>query len=55
MFSGYWYEKGAKDIQNGLNLKLRQHAAKNVILFIGDGMGVSTLTGKTTSPQTSFP
>lgn len=45
MFSNYWYEKGAKDIQSGLNLKRIEHAAKNVILFIGDGMGVSTQTG----------
>ena len=67
-YSSYWYEKGVKDITNGLRLRHRELRAKNVvcvsslilvfatlswvlasrlqILFIGDGMGINTQTGK---------
>lgn len=42
--SSTWY----KDAQNILNAKIKtiqnNHKAKNIILFIGDGMGVSTIT-----------
>lgn len=42
----YWYAKADKDIKRILSLQARERVAKNVILFLGDGMGVNTLTGK---------
>lgn len=39
-----WRRDGLAMIEKRKNLKLRKGKAKNVILFIGDGMGVSTLT-----------
>lgn len=39
-----WTRDGWNAIDNSKNLKIRKGKAKNVILFIGDGMGVSTLT-----------
>ncbi len=42
-----WYDLGEKAIADKLNQKsfsTKRGAAKNIILFIGDGMGVSTVT-----------
>jgi alkaline phosphatase len=39
-----WRQDGWNAIQRAKNEKIRRGKAKNVILFIGDGMGVSTLT-----------
>jgi alkaline phosphatase len=39
-----WYEAGQKFIDEGKNLHRNNRRARNVILFVGDGMGVSTVT-----------
>ncbi|MFN0317745.1 MAG: alkaline phosphatase [Burkholderiales bacterium] len=39
-----WYKAGQKFIQDSSALKRLNRRAKNVILFVGDGMGVSTVT-----------
>jgi len=39
-----WYEAGQRFIRNAEQLEPRVSKAKNVILFVGDGMGISTLT-----------
>ncbi len=39
-----WKRDGWNAIENAKKTKLRKGKAKNVILFVGDGMGVSTLT-----------
>jgi alkaline phosphatase len=39
-----WKRDGWNAIENAKKTKIRKGKAKNVILFIGDGMGVSTLT-----------
>jgi alkaline phosphatase len=39
-----WKQDGLAAVQRAKSEKLRKGKAKNVILFIGDGMGVSTLT-----------
>ena len=39
-----WYRAGAQAVQDAQRLKPQYRRAKNVILFIGDGMGVSTVT-----------
>lgn len=39
-----WKRDGWSAIENAKREKIRKSKAKNVILFIGDGMGVSTLT-----------
>lgn len=39
-----WYEDGQRAVQAAKRLKARGGRAKNIILFIGDGMGVSTVT-----------
>ena len=39
-----WRRDGWKAVDQSKSLKIRKGKAKNVILFIGDGMGVSTLT-----------
>lgn len=40
----FWKRDGLNAIQRTKNLKFKRKKAKNVILFIGDGMGISTLT-----------
>uniref|UniRef100_T1J1A3 Alkaline phosphatase n=1 Tax=Strigamia maritima TaxID=126957 RepID=T1J1A3_STRMM len=42
--SSYWYKLGDKVLQDNLKLKQNNNVAKNVIFFLGDGMGVSTVT-----------
>ena len=39
-----WYEAGRAAVEEAKDLKQRETRAKNVILFVGDGMGVSTVT-----------
>src|SRR3569623_225419 len=39
-----YFRKGQAALEQALRVKPRTGRAKNVILFIGDGMGVSTVT-----------
>ena len=39
-----WRRGGLEAIQRTKNLDFKRRKAKNVILFVGDGMGISTLT-----------
>jgi len=39
-----WYADGARAVDQASHLRVDRHRAKNVILFVGDGMGVSTVT-----------
>ena len=39
-----WEERAQEELQRALNVEPKRMKAKNVILFIGDGMGVSTIT-----------
>ncbi|XP_027013936.1 alkaline phosphatase, intestinal, tandem duplicate 1 [Tachysurus fulvidraco] len=40
----YWNEQAKKMLHDALELQPRNHRAKNIILFLGDGMGVSTVS-----------
>ncbi|XP_036374766.1 intestinal-type alkaline phosphatase [Megalops cyprinoides] len=40
----FWNVKGQQALKKALDLKPNLHRAKNLILFLGDGMGVSTVT-----------
>lgn len=40
----FWMESGKNSIKTAEQLKPNNHHAKNVILFVGDGMGISTIT-----------
>jgi alkaline phosphatase len=40
----FWFAKGSKEVVDAKKIKPNNRVAKNVILFIGDGMGVSTVT-----------
>ncbi|XP_014273687.1 alkaline phosphatase [Halyomorpha halys] len=40
----YWKKTSYEDLKESLNLKQNKRIAKNVILFIGDGMGPNTVT-----------
>lgn len=39
-----WYKDGVNLIQDNLQMKLNKKTAKNAIVFVGDGMGISTIT-----------
>ncbi len=39
-----WWRTGQEGLQTRLAVEANNHRAKNVILFIGDGMGISTIT-----------
>uniref|UniRef100_A0A3Q0S3Q0 Alkaline phosphatase n=1 Tax=Amphilophus citrinellus TaxID=61819 RepID=A0A3Q0S3Q0_AMPCI len=41
---GYWDEQARATLDAALKLRPREHQAKNIILFLGDGMGVSTVS-----------
>ena len=41
---GTWSEMAQDELNNALNVEHNTNVAKNVILFLGDGMGVSTVT-----------
>ncbi|KAK2835400.1 hypothetical protein Q5P01_015884 [Channa striata] len=40
----YWNNKGKQALNAALNIQQNVHQAKNLILFLGDGMGVTTVT-----------
>lgn len=40
----YWYELERNAIAKTLSVKPIERRAKNVIIFLGDGMGISTIT-----------
>ena len=40
----YWKEEAQNKLFEEINRKTNNNQAKNVILFLGDGMGISTLT-----------
>uniref|UniRef100_A0A3Q0S6I0 alkaline phosphatase n=1 Tax=Amphilophus citrinellus TaxID=61819 RepID=A0A3Q0S6I0_AMPCI len=42
--ASYWNKKGRDALHAALNSPRNVHQAKNVILFLGDGMGISTVT-----------
>lgn len=42
--SSFWMESGKASIKAAEQLKAINTSAKNVILFVGDGMGISTIT-----------
>ncbi len=42
--AGQWYADGANELKRALQLQPNENRAKNVILFLGDGMGISTVT-----------
>lgn len=39
-----WYKDGLKLVQDNLKVKSNTNTAKNAILFVGDGMGYTTIT-----------
>ena len=39
-----WYKEGVKLVKDNLKLKPNTDTAKSAILFLGDGMGVTTIT-----------
>jgi len=39
-----WYKEGVQLVKDNLGLKPNTDTAKSAILFLGDGMGVSTIT-----------
>ena len=39
-----WNHDAIQNIEKILHRKLNGHVAKNIILFLGDGMGISTVT-----------
>ncbi|XP_060934429.1 intestinal-type alkaline phosphatase [Limanda limanda] len=42
--ASYWNNKGREALHTALNVQPNNHQAKNLILFLGDGMGVPTVT-----------
>lgn len=40
----FWLKSGQKSLKTSERLHPNRHRAKNVILFVGDGMGISTIT-----------
>lgn len=39
-----WFDAGLDELKAALNVKLNTRRAKNVVLFVGDGMGINTMT-----------
>lgn len=39
-----WWQRGQKELKESLRMQPELGTAKNIILFIGDGMGMSTIT-----------
>lgn len=39
-----WYTSGVQLVKNNLQLEPNKKTAKNTILFMGDGMGITTIT-----------
>ncbi|KAK7889806.1 hypothetical protein WMY93_025366 [Mugilogobius chulae] len=44
LHASYWNNKAKQSLHTALNIQPNLHKAKNVILFLGDGMGVPTVT-----------
>ncbi|XP_017268792.1 intestinal-type alkaline phosphatase [Kryptolebias marmoratus] len=44
LHASYWNNKGKQALHSALNVQRSLNRAKNLILFLGDGMGVSTVT-----------
>jgi alkaline phosphatase len=42
--TAFWLESGKNSIKAAEQFKSKEHCARNVILFVGDVMGVSTIT-----------
>ncbi|XP_078049409.1 alkaline phosphatase 4 [Augochlora pura] len=40
----FWLKQGQKNLQENLAYRNNERRAKNVLIFIGDGMGISTIT-----------
>ncbi|XP_031839610.1 alkaline phosphatase 4-like isoform X2 [Nomia melanderi] len=40
----FWLKSGQKNLQENLAYRNNENRAKNVLIFIGDGMGISTIT-----------
>lgn len=40
----FWFESGLKELKHALGQSLNTRRAKNVILFVADGMGPATVT-----------
>lgn len=39
-----WFQEGLDDLKKALQVKINTRRAKNVIFFMGDGMGINTVT-----------
>lgn len=39
-----WYDNAMDELRDSVKFKQNKHKAKNIILFVGDGMGLSTVT-----------
>ncbi|XP_055316563.1 alkaline phosphatase-like [Sitodiplosis mosellana] len=39
-----WYDDAIDELRDSMKFKQNKHKAKNIILFMGDGMGLSTVT-----------
>lgn len=44
-YTNYWYKNAQEDLETSLKIEYLKSQAKHVILFIGDGMSLTTLTG----------
>lgn len=44
LHASYWNNKARQALHNAMNVKQNLHQAKNLILFLGDGMGIPTVT-----------
>ncbi|KAM6938367.1 intestinal-type alkaline phosphatase [Lycodopsis pacificus] len=44
LHASYWNNKARQALHTALNVQPNIHQAKNIILFLGDGMGVTTVT-----------
>ena len=42
--ASFWNQQARSEIENKLKKKMNIRTAKNVILFLGDGMGINTVT-----------
>ena len=40
----FWLKSGQENLQRVLSMRNIEKKAKNIIIFIGDGMGLSTIT-----------
>ena len=51
----YWKDVGKLELERAKNVKKRNHKAKNVIFFMGDGMGIQGSFQKMSILQRFFP